>query len=381
MSLTSSCFPTSARRLVAAVLLLGAAGCGGGKNPDSLKAVNIGFPPVGRDYGALAVTDDGHAYVNLLDKGLWKLKGSLEEDTQVWVQRTDVTGNIIMDLPRNAPGVGVIASVSEGEPGAYVSRYRVITEDGFNAVPVLGDGSRVMPVFKTPTGALLGMAGSEQGFRPLHRLVPGSSTWEEIPNTPPSAGSSSAPVSAVLHPNGKIYATNGSRIFELPADLSSATKVFDCDTRELGSCNAPSHVIGGLRIDGEGHMTLLVMNDEPELYTFQPGDARLTKRAILRSPVNGQGYFGRSFAMVVDQDNNAYVAVRTEQVGGEGHVLAHRAGDGQTEWVTAVTGLPRVLNMVMDGQDGIWVWDHSDTHTGLWKLVDESVECPRCVSP
>ena len=379
MNLTSPYFPTSARWLLAAVML-GAAGCGDGTDPTSMKAVNIGFPPVGRSFGALAVTDDGHAYVNLQSSmGLWKLQGSLEEDTQVWVQRGDVAGNI-MDLPRTVPGLGIIASTSENGTNGYVERYHVLTEDGFTPLPTLADGGRVMPVLKTPGGAMLGMAGSASGFRPLQRLAPGASVWEEIPNTPPSAGTTSAPVSAVLHPNGKVYATNGSRIFELPADLSSATKIFDCDTRELGSCNASSNVIGGLRIDGEGHMTLAVMNDEPELYTFEPGDARLTKRAIVRPPINDQSYFGRPFAMVVDKDNNAYVAMRTEQIGGEGHVLAHRAGDKQTEWVTVVTGLPRVLNMVMDGKDGIWLWDHSDTHTGLWKLVDEDLECPKCVA-
>lgn len=374
MDLTSSFI---LRLLFVAVFVVQSSGCGG-IDPGSLKAVNIGFPPT-RGLGSFIVSPEGRPFLLMSSNStreLWELEGSLEEDTQVWVRRDGITPP--MDLLGFTEGVGLIASGNDG--GRFV--YLAITDQGITQLPGLADNKPIMPLWVAANGTVLGASRDFTAFTPLLRLAPGASTWEEIPGTAPSTGSGSAPASAVLHPNGKVYATNGSRIFELAADLSSATKLFDCNTRELGSCGVSSHLVaGGLRLGGDGTLTFAMANDEAELYSFRPGDAKLTKRAVVRSPVNEQEYFGGPQGLVVDSEGNAYVVMRTQQVGGEGHVLAHRKGAAQTEWVTVVTGLPRVLHLQMDKKDGIWLWDSSDDYTGLWKLVPSSTECPRCAAP
>ncbi len=359
--------------LLVAVLAVASTGCGG-IDPGSLKAVNLGFPPSGRSLGSFIVSPEGRPFVLMSKGGLWELKGSLEEDTQVWVRREDSV--LPTDLLGFVEGVGLIGL---GYGGDNRSVYLAITDQGVTQLPGLADGTPILPLLVAENGTVLGASRNFYAFSKLLRLAPGASVWEEIAGTDPSTGTANAPASAVRHPNGKIYATNGSRVFELAGDLSSATKLFDCNTRELGSCGVSSRlVVGGIRLGGDGTLTLAMANDEAELYSFRPGDTRLTKRAVLRMPINEQEYFGGPQGMVVDSEGNAYVVMRTEQVGGECHVLAHLKGAAQKEWVTVATGLPRVLHLQMDSKDGIWMWDSSDSATGLWKLVPESLECSMC---
>ncbi|HEX5750488.1 MAG TPA: hypothetical protein VFZ09_29945 [Archangium sp.] len=363
------------RSLLLGLLVVGGAGCDA-RDPGALKAVNIGFPPGARGLGALAVSPEGRPFVLMSSSSssaLWELEGSLEEDTQVWVRRElAVTPQ---DLLGFVEGVGLIGYAFSGDRPVYLG----ITDEGATPLARWVDGTPVLPLWVSENGTVLGVSKLAYPQSRLLRLAPGASAWEEIAGTEPSFGMGTVIASAVLHPNGKLYATNGSRIFELPTDLSGATKLFDCDTRELGSCGVSSRLVhGGIRLAGDGTLTIAMANDEVELYSFRPGDRRLTKRAVVRSPINEQSYFGRAQGLVVDRKGNAYVVMRTEQVGGEGHVLAHRPGAAQTEWVTVVTGLPRVLHLQMDQKDGIWLWDSSDSYTGLWKLVPSSTQCPRC---
>lgn len=374
------------RLLLVAVLALESTGCG---EPDpvpppvSLKAVNIGFPPYGGGMGTFAVSPGGRVFVLMFSSTasvLWELEGSLEEDTQVWVRRNQPV-TMSRFLLGFVEGMGLIGS------GILDGRWihLAITDQGSTQLPGHANGTQVQPLLLAENGAVLGVSLPTYGSTnsKLLRLAPGASAWEEIPGTDPSTGSGKAPASAVRHPNGKIYATNGSRIFELTGDLSSATTLLDCGTRELGACGESSRLVtGGLRLGGDGVLTFAMANDEPELYSFRPGDSELTKRAVLRSPINGQGYYGGPQGLAVDSEGTAYVVMRTEEVGGAGHVLAHRSGDAPDKWVTVVTGLPSKLDIQMDGKDGIWLWgSSSETYTGLWKLVPSSTECPRCAAP
>ncbi|MFY0564088.1 hypothetical protein ACN28E_09580 [Archangium lansingense] len=369
--------------LLVAILAVESTGC---DEPDpvprpvSLKAVNIGFPPNVGGMGTFAVSPGGRVFVlmsTLTASRLSELEGSLEEDTQVWVRREQP---VMMSrfLRGFVEGLGLIGAGIRDGRWAHLA----ITDQGTTQLPGLADGTQIQPLLVAENGAVIGVPEPEYGSTnsKLLRLAPGASAWVEIPGTDPSTRSGPAPASAVRHPNGKIYAMNGSRIFELAGDLSSATTLFDCDTRELGPCGESWLLVtGGLRLGGDGVLTFGKTNDEPELYSFRPGDSELTKRAVLRSPINEQGYFGRPQGLVVDSEGTAYVVMRTEELGGEGHVLAHRSGDALDEWVTVVTGLPSALQLQIDGKDGIWLWGHSsETYTGLWKLVPSSTECPRC---
>lgn len=318
----------------------------------------------------MVVSEDGRPFVWKSD-GLWVLHGSIEEDTQVWV-RTSHEG--VVDLYRYAKGRGAVSRFQ-----ASGQRYVVLGETEVTSFPGATDAPSPQPVLSTTSGIWLG-AAQGIGTGALQRLGPGAEAWEPIAETAPSATGGDATVSAVVHPNGNVYALNGARLYELSADLSAPRLLFDCNTRELGTCGASARLAApGLQLAADGTLAFAITHDETELYTYRPGDARLTKSARVRNPINEQTYFGTQ-GMVVDSRGNAYLLARTEQVGGECHVLVHHPGADLDTWSTIVVGLPRVMSLHIDGRDGVWLWDHSDEYSGMWKLIPKSVRCPRCVA-
>jgi hypothetical protein len=94
--------------------------------------------------------------------------------------------------------------------------------------------------------------------------------------------------------------------------------------------------------------------------------------------INGQVYGGRIGQLAVDKQGTLFVLARTEQSGGEIHLLAHRLGAREDEWVTAVTGLPRVMTLLQDDAGTMWLWDGSDSRQGLFKVVPKTVTCKVC---
>lgn len=337
--------------------------------PEGLKAVRLGFPNEA-GLGTAAIDPAGRAFVSVNGR-LWELTGRLEDDSQVWVNLDGYGGFELGWFA--APGYGAHASSPGNE---WVS---LVNPDARTFPARAENGAAVVRLLLVePDGTGLASYTSSTSGHWLARLPPGETSWQTIEGTNQPQGNFS---SAVRLADGRVFAAHGSRVFELPPGLASASVAFDCNTRELGSCGTGASVAGLMKPLPDGRLVLLVNNPQVEVYAFAPGDAKLTRLGTLGlggTAINGQVYGGRIGQLAVDKQGTVYVLARTEPSGGEIHLLAHRLGAREDAWVTAVTGLPRVMTLLQDDAGTMWLWDGSDSRQGLFKVVPKTVTCTVC---
>lgn len=336
--------------------------CGGAAGPDGVKAVNVGFPS-SRGLGALGVDPGGRVFLRV-SQDVWELTGSLEADTQVWKQQDAFAGQ---DVSWGVPGYGAVAH--DGQ------QWKSLSRPDAEPLPYLVAPTVFTPLLVEPDGTALAVGRDSLSAALLYRRAP-QGAWTPLDGT---GQPYTTFTSALRLDDGRVFAFHGSRVFELPPGLASATVAWDCDTRALGSCGASASIQSFARKLPDGRLVFLARNPQVEVYAFKPGDAELTRLARLgTAPVNGQVYGGSTQGLGVDGAGNVYLAVRTEQTGGEVHLLGHRPGAGEDDWVTAVTGLPRVVTFLGDDAGTLWLWDGSDSFTGLWKVMAKSARCKVC---
>lgn len=346
--------------LVLALQLIGAA-CGA-SGPDGVRAVNIGFPS-SREMGALGVDPGGRVFAQV-GAIVWELTGAIEEDTQVWRQQAAFADH---QVSWGVPGYGAVAR--DGRV------WRSLTTPSAEPLPYLEGVTVFTPLLVEPSGVALAVGTQDLAVAELYRRAPGG-TWTKLEGTRQRA---TIYTSAVRVEDGRVFAFHGSSVFELPPGLATASVAYGCDTRALGSCGGNASIQSFARRLPDGRMVFFVLNPQAEIYAFAPGDAELTRLArVGPGPIGGQLYEGRSQGLAVSGSGDVFMALRTEQSGGEVHLLAHRPGDAEDAWVRVVVGLPRVVTYLQDDAGSMWLWDSSDTNSGLWKVISADASCRVC---